>query len=103
EPGEAPAGGPLDPEQRLRVAERHALELEVDWDEAGRARVHLTLGPQEVELDDPGLLDFGRLLYAHRSGFRAAEAAGWGCVGGWEGARPLLEALLAEEILVRVG
>jgi hypothetical protein len=68
----------------------------------GQDVLHIFYGEKEIIFDEPDLLPFGnRLLEVDR--FRAEEATAWSGEApyDWEKVRPLLEALLAEEILKR--
>ncbi|MGH7294627.1 MAG: hypothetical protein ACRELB_06835, partial [Polyangiaceae bacterium] len=70
----------------------------------GQDVLHVFYGEKEIVFDEPELLPFGDgLLQIER--FRAEEAMAWsnGAPHEWDRVRGLLEALLEEEILKRVG
>lgn len=100
---------PVAPGDRLAFFKSFArLEpgLEKETTAEGRCVVHLTSGSQHVSFDEPDLLTFGEELYHHRHGFTADDARGWVADSSetlsWERVAEMLDALLAERILVKL-
>lgn len=99
------ADGPLRPDERLAFFRGHqGFEVVVvrGPGENGAETLTIQCANKEISFDEPHLLPFGRRLIERQNGFLAGEAASWAEAVDWAQACELLEALLAERVLIRV-
>lgn len=90
----------LAPMDRLHLPAGKAFVTHWATGETGEPELVLFYRDKEICFDDPRFFAFGEALVRQKR-FLAAEALGWGEGYGWTEIAPMLEYLLAEEILFR--
>jgi hypothetical protein len=88
------------PTDHLHVPHRKRMSLAYMTAESGGRELQIYYGNKEVCFDEEHLFPWGEQLVRQTS-FVAEDATAWGTGYRWDEIQPLLEALLAEGILVR--
>ncbi|HYQ04891.1 MAG TPA: hypothetical protein VER96_39720 [Polyangiaceae bacterium] len=91
---------PISPEDEFYFAKRRRLSTAYASGENGQREFHLYYGNKELVFDEPELFAFGEAL-AQIPRFTASEAMSWGNGYTWRHVSQLLNALVADEVLVR--
>jgi hypothetical protein len=96
----APSAAGLAPDDRLFVPHRKRLSHDYVVNDDGVRELRIYYGLKDITFDEPRLFAFGERLVTAAS-FTGREAMAWGPDYAWDEVGPLLEALLADGILVR--